>query len=209
MGAVHRPKDADTDLAILPLPLFLQSEEALGLRPLLEVVQASGSRTETWSLVAAAGRISGPASLADWEIVGVPAYAPAFVRGPVLASWGPLPSSTRLVFSSRILGSLRRAAAGEPLAVILDSAQVEALPSLPGADSLEIVAVSAALPAAYVVAVEDRMAATEIERLVAGLLLVEENPEFASVLGTLTLSGFARVDEDALRAARQMFLAAR
>ncbi len=92
-SGVARLRDDATSLALVPLPLFLKYEQELALTAILQAVQASGSSTERWSLVTAAGSIAGPESLAGWELVGLSAYAPRFVRGPALSGWGRLPES--------------------------------------------------------------------------------------------------------------------
>ena len=39
-------------------------------------------------------------------------YAPAFVRDVALGGWGELPDGLEIRFASRVLGGLRKAAAG-------------------------------------------------------------------------------------------------
>ena len=140
------------------------------------------SATERWSLVASAGAITGPESLAGWELLGLPAYAPSFVRGPALADWGALPDSLSVKFTRRVLAGIRRVAAGEEVAVLLDGPQTAALASFPGAESLEVVATSPPLLAWLVVALGDRVPEPVRQQLVKGLLGVHESASFADVL---------------------------
>ena len=75
--------------------------------------------------------MTGPASLAGFELMSLAGYAPRFVRGPALGSWGKLPGDVKIVFSGAVLSGLRKAAAGEKVALLLDRAQTAALPTLP------------------------------------------------------------------------------
>lgn len=194
---------AGADLTIVPTPFFLVHAQELDLRPLVQAVPPDGD-AEVWSLVAARGRIATPGDLTDWEVTGVPGYAPAFVRGAILGDWGPLPDTVRITFTDRALGALRRALAGEPVAVLLERSQVAALPSLPDGERLEVVARSAPMPPLLLATVDDRLAPTDVERVRAALLGLHQSPRFTEVLETLRLSRFEPLDEarlDALRAA--------
>lgn len=205
-AGVERLRAEATDLALVPLPFFLEHEQSLQLSPVLQVVQQGGESTETWSLVAASGHVTAPADLSGWEIAGIPAYAPGFIRGPMLGAWGPLPVDARIVFERRVLAALRRAIAGESVAVVLDGAQSSALASLPGADKLEIIARSEPLIGAVVATVGGRIAAEQVEQLVQGLLDVHQQPRFGEVLETLRLQRFMRLDLEALDRARAAYL---
>lgn len=203
-AGLARLGDADAALALVPLPFFLKHGEGLSLRPRLQVVQETGAE-EVWSLVAARGRVSTPASLEGWEVIGTPAYAPRFVRGPVLGAWGALPASASITFTARPLSALRRAASGETVAVILDRAQTEALPSLPFAADLEIVARSGPLPGVLLCSVGDRISDARAGALVAGLLRLHEAESGAEVLASLRMTRFEEVDLQALARAREAF----
>ena len=121
----------DAALALVPLPFYLAHRQELGLTPRLAVAPEGGSATETWSLVAHAGSIRNNTDLEGWRLASLAAYAPRFVRGVALGGWGPLPSTVELVPGGAILSGLRKAAAGEKLALLLDSAQAKALPPRP------------------------------------------------------------------------------
>ena len=207
-GGVERLAETASTLGLVPLPFFLKHEERLGFDPIAQVVQRNGSASEIWSLTARAGRVSGPADLKGWELAGIPAYAPAFVRGPVLGGWGRLPDSTRITFSRRVLAALRRASAGEPIAVLLDSSQAAALASLPSAERLEVVATSPPLPAAFLVTVGARVSSDDAARLLDGVLRVHTVDRFAEVLDTLRLVRFEELDNEALQHARDAYRAA-
>lgn len=203
-----RIADPGTDLALVPLPFFLKYERELVLRPLLQVVQESGEATEEWSLVARRGSVVGPASLAGWTIEGIPAYAPAFVRGVVLGGW-ELPGTLRIRFQPRVLSALRRVSGGDDLAVLLDRAQTEALPGLPMASQLEVVATSPSVPAALVAAVGERLPEDRLQALVDGLLTVHRRPRFTEVLATLRMSRFVELDAGTLEDVRGSYVQAR
>jgi hypothetical protein len=198
----------DAALALVPLPFFLAHEEALGLRPLLQVVEQGGAPLERWTLWARKGRVKGPASLAGWQVTSTAGYSPGFLRGPVLGAFGGLPPGARVVASGAVLSALRRAAAGEDVALVLDRAQAASVPSLPFAAELEQVAASPPLPVAVVAAVGKRLPAARGRALAAGLAKLPADPRGAEALAAIRLAGFAPVDAPALGAARKAFAGA-
>ena len=189
----------------MPLPFFLKYEQEFRLHAFAQVVDQDGHAAEVWSLVAASGRVHAPADLDGWEVTGIPGYAPAFVRGPVLGRWGSLPAGARIVFNRRVLGALRRVAGGEPVAVVLDRAQTAALAELPQADVYEVVTQSPPLPVALLASVGDRVPEAEIATLREAVLRVHESARFQEVLDTLRLTRFAPLDGAALEAARAAY----
>lgn len=208
-AGVGRLRDGTAALALIPLPLFLKYEQELELQAVAQAVQASGSTTERWSLVAPTGSIKGPESLSGWELLGLSAYAPRFVRGPALSGWGQLPESLSVRFTRRVLNGIRRAAAGEEVAVLLNGPQTAALASFPGSDALEVVATSPPLPAWLVVLLGDRVGEPMRRQLVDGLLGINATAGIADVLETMQLQGFAILDTEALAAARAAYAAVR
>jgi len=208
-AGIRRLRDYATSLALVPLPLYLKYEQELSLTALAQAVLPSGSATERWSLVASVGSITSPASLSGWELLGIPAYAPRFVRGPALSSWGQLPDSLSVKFTQRVLTGIRRVAAGEEVVVLLDSPQTTALASFPGAESLEIVATSPPLLAWLIVALDDRVDESVRQQLIDGLLSVHESARFGSVLETMQLQRFEALDTKALALAQAAYSATR
>ncbi len=194
----------DAVMALVPLPFYLQHGPALGLAPRLQVVRESGAG-ETWSLMAKKGAVASAAALAGWEIAGAPLYAPAFLRGPVLGGWGTLPVSTTVRFAPAILSFLRRAAAGEKVAVLLDAAQSAALPSLPFAGDLETVYRARPLPGTLLCTIGDRAKGPEFERLLKGLARLHEKPEGADILKAMQMIRFEPADLAGVEAARKAF----
>lgn len=195
----------DAALALVTLPVFLEKEATLGLKARLQAVPTGAAATETWSLAAKKGAVHGPADLDGWQIVGGAGYSPAFVRGPALGAWGVLPASARILFAPAPLQALRRAAAGEKVAVLLDSAGAKALPTLPFAAGLEIVAKSPAWPGSLLCTVGDRLPPKEADRFVKALGHLPQTPEGPAALQAIRLQGFEPPDSAALDLARQSF----
>jgi hypothetical protein len=198
----------DAAFALVPLPFFLKYEEKLRFAARAQAVRQGGAASEAWSLVAGKGRVSSAAALRGWEIVSPAAYAPRFVRGAALGAWGTLPAGTRLVTSGAVLSSLRRAAAGDDVALLLDAAQAAALPTLPYAKDLEVVARSAPLPVMVVASVAGRLEAARVKQLVRALQSLQDRPAGASALVGLQLVRFMALDEAALGRAREAYRAA-
>jgi hypothetical protein len=202
-----RLAEDDAALALVPLPFYLQHGPALKLAPRLQVVRDSGA-AETWSLVAKKGTVASAAALAGFEVAGAPGYAPAFVRGPVLGPWGALPPSATVRFTPAILSALRRAAAGEKVAVLLDSAQSSALASLPFAGDVETVYRAKPLPGTLLCTVGDRAKGPEFEALLKALAGLHKTPEGADALQAMRMVRFEAADLPGIEAARKAFAAA-
>jgi hypothetical protein len=190
---VARIGEPDAVLALVTLPFFLQNEGKLKLVPKLQAVPEGGP-TEIWSLVVRKGAVASPAALEGWEIVGIPAYAPDYVRGPVLGKWGVLPVGVKITYSRTVLSSLRRAAAGEKVAVLLDAAGVEGISKLPFAADLEVVASSEPLPVSLVCVVADRLQGDGLKKLVSTLKRLHENSQGALALRDMQMMRFDPVD---------------
>ena len=201
-GGLTRLAESDAALALVPLPFFLKHEKEQALTPKLAVVEAHGS-TEIWSLVAKKGAVTAAASLSGWEVTGTPGYAPLFVRRVALGGWGELPADATITFTARSLSALRRAAAGEKVAVVLDGEQASALAALPFASDLEVVTRSRPLPGTLLCSVGDRMENAAVEKLASGLLHLHETPEGADLLKSLRMTGFERADAAAVAALRK------
>jgi len=207
-GGLKRLAEPDAVLALVSLPLFLQQESALKLAPRLQAVQESGA-LETWSLAVGRGRVASPAALDGWEITGTAGYAPEFVRGPILAGWGALPATARVTYTANVLAALRRAAAGESVAIVLDRSQAKAMESLPFASDLQVVARSEALPGTLLCSVGSRLPPKQGDALVHGFSILHTRPDSEDLLKTMRLTRFEAVDRAALDAARRSYVAAR
>lgn len=206
-GGLARLRRDDAAFALVTFPFFLQHADELRLKPRLEVVRDGGAR-EVWSLIARRGRISGPGALAGWELASIAGYAPAFVRGPALGGWGALPESTRILFTTAVLSALRRASAGDHVAILADPTQASAIPSLPFAAELETVFRSTPLPGTLVCSVGDRAKGPEVEALVRALLHLHEDRDGAEALAAMQMTRFAPADLAAVEAARKAYAGA-
>jgi hypothetical protein len=204
-AGVTRLRAPDAAVALVTLPFFLKHEKALALRAELQPVPQGGAGTERWSLVARKGKVTGPAGLEGFTILSTAGYAPAFVRGPALGAFGPLPASVKIAPSSAVLSALRRAAAGEPVAVLLDGAQGAALTSLPFAAELEVVTRSPPLPSGVVATVERRLPAAQLAKVEAALRELPGAPAGAEALAGIRMTRFEPVDGAALSAARAAY----
>jgi hypothetical protein len=202
---VEALKQNDAALTLVTLPVFLEEEKILGLKARLQAVPAGGSAGETWSLAAKKGAVHAAADLDGWQILGGAGYSQQFVRGPALGGWGALPASVRILFTPAPLVPLRRAAAGEKVAVLLDSEAAKALPTLPFAGDLEIVAKSPAWPGTLLCTVGNRLPVPEADRFVKGLGRLPQMPEGTAALQAIRLERFEPVDAGALDKARQAF----
>jgi hypothetical protein len=202
-AGVARLRQPDAAVALVSLPFFLKHERALALRAAgLQPVLQGGEATERWSLVARRGRVASAGALEGFTILSTAGYAPAFVRGPALGGFGPLPGGVKIAFSAAVLSALRRAAAGEPVAVLLDGAQAAALPTLAFAADLEVVARSAPLPVGVVATVDRRLAPASWARIEAALRGLPGTADGAAALAGIRVARFDPLDGAALAAAR-------
>jgi hypothetical protein len=101
-----------------------------------------------------------------------------------------LPADVKIEPTGQVLSALRRAAAGEPVAVLLDQSQAAALPSLPFAAELKTVTQSAELPVALVAVVDSRVPAARARAMQNGLLKISHDSAGADSLAPLRLRGF-------------------
>lgn len=188
---VARLRDRRAGVAMVPMPFYVKHARALGLQARLAVVrQGAEGPLETWTLVAKKGRVGSAAALAGFELASIAGYSPEFVRG-ALAGWGRLPPDVHIIASSQVLSVLRRVAAGENVAALLDAEQSAALATLPFADQLETVARSRPLPGALVATVGARLPARRWSGLEKGLLALASAPDGASALEGVRTQGFA------------------
>ncbi len=204
-AGLKRLAEPATQIAILPLPFYLKHHKGLHLVPRLQAVMKDGEPEEAWTLVARKGRVTGPASLAGWEIVSLAGYAPAFVRGTALGAWGAIPPSAKVVPSGQVLSALRRAAKDDRVAVLLDAMQASSLSSLPFAPDLEVVARSAPVPTAVVCTIAGRTPEGRARSWSSALSKLGARPGGAAVLDEVRISRFIPLDSAALDAARRAF----
>jgi hypothetical protein len=188
-GGLVKLRQAGAALAFVPYPFFLEHAAQLHLVPLVEADMTDIGPQQRWTLVAKSGRVTGPQSLAGYTILSVAGYAPDFVRHSALEGW-ELPPNVKIEQTGQVLSALRRAAAGEPVAVLLDQTQSAALPSLPFAGELKAVMQSAELPVAIIAVVDSRVTVSRARTLQTGLLKMGHASGSNDALSALRLHGF-------------------
>jgi hypothetical protein len=180
----------DASLAFVPYPFFVEHGAALHLVPLVQADVPPAGIEQRWTLVMSKGHAPPPAGLAGLTVISTAGYAQDFVRG-VLSKVGPLPADATITPTGQVLSALRRAANGDPVAVLLDQEQAAALASLPFAAKLQATVISAAVPVAFIVTVADRVPKARLPALQQALLHLSGTPQGAATLSRLRLNGFA------------------
>jgi hypothetical protein len=189
-GCIEKLAGADAALVFTPYPFFVEHGSRLRLTPYAQADVAGAGLDQRWTLVMKAGLGPVPASLAGYTILSTAGYAPDFVRHSALAAL-KLPPDVRIESTGQVLSALRRVAAGEPVAVLLDHEQAAALPTLPFAAQLKAVLQSSELPVAVVAVVGSRMSASRARSLQSGLLKLSGASGGPEALDSLRLKGFA------------------
>jgi len=192
-AGIEAMKAADAAVALVPLSFFAQHADSLGLEPRLLAVPNTGP-VEAWTLVAPQGTAADPRSLDGWSVASRAGYAPEFVRGVVFEGWD-LPETATIEFTTRIVSRLRKAAAGENVAVLLDGEQSAALDSLSFAKDLEVLFTSKPLPAFVACAIGDRLDDDDAAALFAALLELDDEQGGADVLEQIRLVRFETLDD--------------
>jgi hypothetical protein len=212
IAAVYEPTNAggvkrfqSASLGIVSLPFFLTHEKELGLHARLTAVQKGRPALEHWTLVAQKGRVTKAESLAGMTIMSSAGFAPEFVRGAV-AQLGTVPADVKITSTVAVLSALRKAAKGDPIAVLLDGAQASSLASLPFAAQLETVATSPAWPMGMVVTVDSR--AKNWPALQSAFLGLANDKAGAAVLEGMQMEHFVPLDDASLTSARKAFAGA-
>lgn len=204
-GGLDRLAAADAGVALVTLPFFLEHRAALDLRPEILAVPEGRRAEEPWTLVAGAGLVERPGDLDGWTLTSLAGHSEAFVRGPALGDWGRLPDSVEITFSTAVLTSLRRAARGDHVAVLLDAEQAEALPRLPFADQLAIVHRSPPLPVSVVCSVDDRAGDATVARLIEALGGLGGRSDAAEAMAGVRIDRFEPLDRSSLERAEEAF----
>jgi hypothetical protein len=198
LAAVYDPTEAgglakfarsDAALAFVPYPFFVEHAAQLHLAALVDADVAGTGPRERWTLIARRGRVNGAPSLTGLTIMSTAGYAPEFVRHSALEAWS-LAGDVHIEPTGQVLSALRRAAAGEPVVVLLDQTQTTALAGLPFASELQAVAQSPELPVAVLAVVGSRLRAARVASLRSALLGLGHDPGNAEMLASLRLRGF-------------------
>jgi hypothetical protein len=204
-GGIALYRSPAPTLAFVPLAFYLAHGRELRLNVKVQAIPKDGKATDVWTLVAKKGRVGSASSLAGWRVVSLVGYAPDFIRNVALTRWGKLPPDVTYVASGQVLSSLKKASAGEDVAVLLDGAQTASLPGLPFANDLEAVAASEPIPAIVLCTVGASLGPVDAKRLVAGLLKLHETPAGAAALDAVRMERFVPADDKALAALRKAY----
>src|SRR5207237_5866011 len=124
------------------------------------------------------------------------AYSPRCVHAR-----SPPRKGARVIDSPAVLSGLRRAANGEPLAILLDGPQGRALSTLPFAQGLARLSTSAPVPVALVATVGKRLDGRKWKAVQAALLSLAADASAREALDGVRMSGFVALDRGALSAA--------
>lgn len=205
-AGLTRFADSDVVLALVPLPFFLQHEAALKLTPRLAIVLQGQDAVQSWTLVAKKGALKHPRDLDGYTLFSTAGYAPDFVTKVALGAFGPVPATVKVTTGGQVLSALRKVAAGtEKLAAVLDAEQAKAMSTLPFAEELEVVHVSAKVPVAVVATLGDRLPAADWKALEAAFTRLATVEHGKAALEGARLTGFVPLDEAALGAAKKAF----
>ncbi len=186
---LQRLGSPDAGLAFVPYPFFVQHGAALHMVPLAQADVPPAGVQQRWTLVVKSGHPAPPAGLAGMTVISTAGYAQDFVR-EVLHGLGPLPPGMTIMATGQVLSALRRAANGDPVAVLLDQEQTAALGSLPFAANLQAVGTTAPVPVALIVVVDGRVPKVRAAALQRALLRLSADPRGAAALSRLRLRGF-------------------
>lgn len=201
-AGLARMKATTPSLALVPLPFYLSHASELKLTAKAQAVEKDGQAAARWTLVAKKGRVGSPADLAGFTVVSLAGYAPDFIRNVALAKWGALPADVTFEANGQVLSSMRKAANGDKIAVLLDAAQAASLQTIPFASDLSVVATSPPIPGIVVCTVGSTMKPADATRVVGALLKVHQTGEGRAALDGVRLSKFVPPDTKAIAAAR-------
>jgi len=192
-GGLEKLASPDAALAFVPFPFFVEHATMLHLEPLLQAdVQGVGTR-ERWTLVGKRAGSGGPTALAGYTLASTAGYAPQFVRRFGVGSFS-LPTDVKMSATGQVLSSLRSAAAGERVIVLLDQEQMAATSRLPFGAQLATLAQSMPVPVAIIALVDAHLPKARADSMRAGLLELAKSDAGKATLGRLRLQGFVPPD---------------
>jgi len=193
-GCLKRLEQKDTAVVLAALPFYLEHEKDRKLVARLMAVPQDGEALQRWTLVAGKEH---PTTLAGFTVQSTAGYSRRFVH----AMAPSLPKDVQIVASSTVLSSLRKAANGEKVAVLLDGAESAAVSKLPFAASLANVEASPPVPVALIATVGKRIDAARWKTLQAAFLGLSKEASAAEALQGVRTSAFVPLDSKALSAA--------
>ncbi len=201
-GGVRRLADKNAGLVLATLPFFLAHEQDLRLVARLSAIPEGGEALERWTLVTGKDH---PPALDGYLVQSTAGWSKRFVR----AAAPKLSHKVEIEPAASILSSLRRAANGEKVAVLLDGSQSASMGTLPFAGSLVVVGSSPPMPVAVVATVSKRIDDARWKELEGAFLRLTEDRSARSALDGVRMAGFVPVDEKALAATRAAYRHAR
>jgi len=193
-GGLAKLGQPDAALAFVPFPFFVEHATMLHLEPLLQAdVQGVGARERWTLLVGKRAGGEGAAALAGYTLASTAGYAPQFVRRFGVGSF-PLPADVKITATGQVLSSLRSAAAGERVIVLLDQEQMDATATLPFGAQLTKLAQSNPVPVAIIALVDAHLSKARADSMRAGLMKLAKSDSGKATLGRLRLQGFIAPD---------------
>ena len=201
-GGLKRLGEKSAGMVLATLPFFLAHEQDLRLQARLSAMPQGGEALERWTLVTGKDH---PPALDGYVVQSSAGFSKRFVR----AAAPKLPGQAQIEPVTAVLSSLRRAANGEKVAVLLDGAQSASLQTLPFANSLAVVGASPPMPVAVIATVSKRIHEERWKELEGAFLRLTEDRSARSALDGVRMAGFVPLDEKALAAARTAYRNAR
>lgn len=198
-------------LVILSLELFLEQRQSHSLLPLVRP-SIAGRVTEQWRVLVRRGTAHSLADLRGRKLGGTPVANLQLLRRVVLSGKiAPAdPSSYFELEPSRLaLRSLRRLAAGELDAVLVDGLQYTALAALPFAAELEPVFTSAPLPLLGLAVNERLVSAPERVRLTDAMTRLCSHADGKAICELFGLEAFLPVSAEDYRTVIELWEAGR
>jgi hypothetical protein len=208
-GGLTRLSQPDAALALVSVPFFLEHADELKLQARQAgVFKGKQQATETWTLFAKKGSLPGAAALDGWQVASAVSYSPRFIRGPVLGGWGKVPATgVTYTQTNKFLTFMRKAAAGEKIAVLLGEEEAAAIATSPFAADLEAVYKAPPLPFGVIATVGARITDARFKPLGEALPKIGDTPDGAKALEAVWKLKFMPLDAKALAEAKKSFLA--
>jgi hypothetical protein len=187
------------------LGVYLSQRQALKLVPLARLV-GKGGTGEEYSVVVRKGRYATLQELRGKSLQGSvladdPRYVDRFVFGGKLVACEWFACTP----SERPLSALRKLAADEVDAVLLDRVQAEALKAMPLAEKLQAIYSSGPVPTVGLMMVETPRTRALRERVVQAVTKLCATDKGAPVCQTYGITGFETMAKDALREAIERY----
>ena len=197
-GGVRRQRKSDlarlaapeAALAFVPYPFFVQHGAQLHLVPLAQADVPPAGVQQRWTLVLPKGHAAAARGTGRPDAHQHGGLRTGFCpRGPAQPR-ARCPPTTTITATGQVLSALRRAANGDPVAVLLDQEQAGATGQFAVRGEPAAVGTSAPVPVALIVVVAGRMPQARAQALQQALLHLSGTPQGAATLSRLRLNGF-------------------